>query len=60
MNCNINSETISKLYKKMEKEGVTKTISVETYINNILNETVKDIKLETKPLPKAKACKRMF
>ncbi len=56
----IDSVTYSKLYQKMKNEGIEKSISIDIYVQNILNDIVKDIKLEPSPLPKAKAVKRIF
>ena len=39
----IDSVTYSKLYQKMKNEGIEKSISIDIYVQNILNDIVKDI-----------------
>ena len=56
----IDSVTYSKLYQKMKNEGIEKSISIDVYVQNILNDIVKDVKLEPSSFPKAKAVKRIF
>lgn len=56
----IDNVTYSKLYQKMKNEGVEKSIDINMYVQNILNDFVKDIEVKPTPLAKAKPIKRIF
>ena len=60
MQVNIDEVLKTKLLKKMQLEGIEKTMTIDMYIKNILVDAVKEIVIETQPLAKPKACKKIL
>lgn len=60
MKVNIDEVLKTKLLKKMQLEGIEKTITIDMYIKNILVDAVKGIVIEPQPLSKPKSCKKIL